>query len=181
MNLLPQRRSPRLKGYDYTQEGAYFVTICTRHRVHLFGEVVDGEMILNEVGAIAAACWEEISAHFPNVEIDAAVVMPNHVHGIVVIVEKEEEKKPNGHDASCPYSDGETFGQPRRGSLSNIIRLYKAAVTRKIGRSFPEVEMPIWQGRFHDHIIRNQRSLDVIREYVVNNPARWVEDTFYGG
>jgi hypothetical protein len=171
MNPLPQRRSPRLKGFVYTREGAYFVTICTRNRVHLFGEIADDHIQLNELGMIATACWEEIPTHFPQVELDAAVVMPNHVHGIIVIA-----------DTPRPLYEGtnvEAFGSPIQGSLSTVVGTYKAGVTGQIGRLFPDVETPIWQGRFHDHIIRSQKSLDKIRAYVLSNPARWTEDTFY--
>jgi REP element-mobilizing transposase RayT len=171
MHPLPQRRSPRLKGYDYRQEGAYFVTICTRIRVHLFGEIADDQMQLNQLGVIAASYWEEIPTHFPHVELDAAVVMPNHVHGIIVIMDRPHPL----HEAISI----EVSGSSKQGSLSTVVGSYKAGVTRQIRRLFPDAETPIWQGRFHDHIIRSQESLDIIRAYVLNNPARWTEDTFY--
>jgi REP element-mobilizing transposase RayT len=186
MNALPQRRSPRLQGYDYTQEGAYFVTICTRNRLPLFGEVIDDQVHLNEWGEFAAECWAQIPQHFAHVELDAAVVMPNHVHGILVFVDRPQSIQEahdggpgenNGHDSVVSLPG--TFGKPVSGSLSSIIRSYKAAVTYGIMKAFPDVETPLWQGRFHDHIIRSQKSLDIIRAYVVNNPARWTEDKFY--
>jgi REP element-mobilizing transposase RayT len=184
MKLLPQRRSPRLNGYNYSQNGAYFVTICTHNRTCIFGEIIDGQMQLNELGAIAVSCWEAIPQHYPQVELDAAVVMPNHVHGIIVIVDKPEE---NGHEESGHEENGhdnvvsllEDFGKPVRGSLSSIIRSYKAAVTYTIMKTYPYADMPIWQGRFYDHIIRNERALNTIREYVVCNPAKWAEDSLY--
>ena len=81
----PQRKSPRLQGYDYSQSGAYFITICTHNRAHLFGKIVDGKMILNGMGHIARSCWMEIPTHYTNIELDLHVVMPNHVHGIILI------------------------------------------------------------------------------------------------
>lgn len=174
----PQRKSPRLKGYDYSQSGAYFVTICTHHQAHLFGCVVDGEMVLNGYGEIATFCWAEIPAHYPNVELDLYVIMPNHMHGIIVIYDDDF-----GRDISRPYNNRDTVGTPymasgaqsKRPPLGCIIGAYKAAVTRKIDNS----DVKIWQNRYHDHIIRNEPSLDKIREYVLCNPARWAEDTFY--
>lgn len=168
MNSLPRRRSPRLRGYDYTQEGAYFVTICTHNRIHLFGEIANNQMQLNQLGMIAATCWDEIPKHFPQVELDAAVIMPNHVHGIIVIVDRPH---PLHDDANNKVSG--------RISLSTVVAAFKAGVTRQIRRQFPDIDTPIWQGRFHDHIIRSPKSLDTIRAYVLNNPAQWNEDTFY--
>lgn len=174
-HLDDERRSPRLKGYDYTQEDAYFVTICTRNRLPLFGKLVHDQVHLNELGELAAACWEQIPQHHAHVELDAAIIMPNHVHGILVFVDRPN----SGHDGDM--SPQESFGKPVPGSLSSVIRSYKAAVTCGIMNAFPDAEIPIWQGRFHDHIIRTPKSLDIIRAYVLNNPARWTEDTFYSG
>ncbi|MBK9124089.1 MAG: hypothetical protein IPM16_13370 [Chloroflexi bacterium] len=95
------RRSIRLQGYDYTQSGAYFVTICTRDRTCLFGEIADGTMTLNPVGEVVQACWDAIPTHFPTVELDAFVVMPNHVHGILVIT---DDWKDGGGDSVGPSS-----------------------------------------------------------------------------
>lgn len=92
----PARRSPRLKGYDYSQEGAYFVTVCTQHRTPLFGEVVKGEMRLNMAGEMVAACWEDIPLKFPDVELDLYCVMPNHFHGIIVIIRPQDADRDVG-------------------------------------------------------------------------------------
>jgi REP element-mobilizing transposase RayT len=176
-----------LQGYDYTQEGAYFVTMCTRNRLPLFGEVIDDQVQLNEIGEFAAACWEQIPQHYAHVELDAAVVMPNHVHGILIFVDRPEpmqietgkQETNSGHDDVVSLH--EAFGKPVRGSLSSVVRSYKAAVTYGIMKAFPDAETRIWQSRFHDHIIRSPESLDIIRGYVLNNPALWTEDTFFTG
>lgn len=159
----PERKSPRLQGYDYAQNGAYFVTICTHNRLHLFGKIENQRMELNAWGHIAAACWNAIPEHFSGgtaamVALDVSVIMPDHVHGIVVL------------------QDGHV-------KLGTVIGTYKAAVTREIRRvathhtdllQITGLSMDkIWQGRYHDHIIRNDESLCHIQNYIVNNPLRW--------
>ena len=165
----PQRKSPRLQGYDYTQNGAYFITICAYKRQHLFGAISDDEMGLNTLGCIAQTCWEELPMHFAKAELDAFVIMPNHVHGILVIIDETKRNK---------YRF-EQFSNPIAQSLSTMIRSYKSAVTKQINQLLMTDNTPVWQGRFHDHIIRSERSLNVLREYVANNPARWSVDRFY--
>ena len=150
----PQRKSPRLQGYDYTQSGAYFVTICTHTMAHWFGDCTGGAMVLSPMGRIAADCWAAIPEHFAVVELDVAVVMPNHIHGLV----------------------GLTGGGV---ALGTIVGTYKAAVTRKIRRECSAPPATIWHTRYHDHIIRSERALERIREYILHNPARWHADTFY--
>ena len=120
------RKSIRLPGYDYSQAGGYYVTIVTHQRNCLFGEVVNGEMVLNDFGKIADECWRAIPDHFPVVELGAYVVMPNHVHGIIVIT--------NGRGTIYRAPTQEQFQKPVAGSIPTIIRTFKAAVTRRIGR-----------------------------------------------
>lgn len=167
----PQRKSPRLQGYDYSQAGAYFVTICTYQRLPLFGEVCNAEMHLNDLGEIAAACWVALPGHFPQVEQDAWVIMPNHMHGIILL--GADEGMPHGRAVARPYS----ASAPR--TLGAIVNAYKGAVTRQARRIPGDESTRIWQGRYHDHIIRSERSLLALREYVLANPARWREDTFF--
>ena len=150
----PQRKSPRLRGYDYTQGGAYFVTICTHKRLHMFGRIADGVMLLHPMGQIAADCWAAIPDHFTGVELDVSIVMPNHVHGIVVLA---------GGGAA----------------LGAIIGTYKAAVTRQIHRQHHTAPAKIWHGRYYDRIICDATALERIRAYIQHNPARWSKDTFY--
>ena len=152
-----KRKSPRLQGYDYSQAGAYFVTICTHHRQHLFGTIADDTMHCNSAGDIATDCWLSIPEHYPDVELDAFVVMPNHVHGIMLLL---------GADANF-----QTI-------LGRVINAYKGAVTSRI-RKQQNAELVVWQTRYHDHIIRNEGSLNRIREYVQHNPALWSQDAFF--
>ncbi len=172
-----QRRTPRLRDYDYAQEGAYFVTICTHNHGYLFGKVVDEKMQLNVWGQIAESCWQAISNHFPHVELDVYVIMPNHMHGIVFIMDR-----PSGASSTAdePYTP-ERYGKPIAGSLSTIVRSYKSVVTRQINALRGNSDRKIWQGRYYDHIIRNETALDKIRGYIIHNPAKWEVDKLYAG
>ncbi len=135
-------------------------------------------MILNRRGQIAATCWEEIPSHFPQVTLDVFVVMPNHIHGLVVI---DEDNVRTRHAVSVQSdSPNRQFGPPIAGSLSTIVGAYKSAVSKNIRRIIPDFPFPLWHGRFHDHIIRNEKALSKIQEYVLNNDALWEQDTFYG-
>ncbi|MFQ5613647.1 MAG: transposase [Anaerolineae bacterium] len=168
----------RLPGWDYTSAGWYFVTICTRDRQMFFGHIENGEMHLSPIGEIAAQFWCEIPQHTAgSVTLDAWVVMPNHVHGIIVI-----HDTPMVETLQCNVSTTTTATtnnpmsaiSPRAGSLGAIIRSYKSAVTRWCRQNgHPEFG---WQSRFYDHIIRNEKALNNIRRYITENPLRWQED-----
>lgn len=165
----PNRRSIRLKGYDYSQAGAYFVTICTQDRVYLFGEVVDGEMRLNEWGEIVRQCWFDIPAHFPKAALDEFVVMPNHIHGIIVLVDS-----PVGATHASPLPT-QPRG-PQRQSIASIVGSYKSAVAKRINQQRGTPGAPVWQRNYYEHIIRNDESLNRIRQYIAENPLRWEVD-----
>ena len=177
--------SARLTGWDYRSEGWYFVTVCTVNRECLFGEIIDDQVRLSMFGETARQCWEEIPHHFQNVHLDEFVIMPNHLHGILSIHNGNTElveTRPveTRHVASLPHpsmsnkSISNKFGPLRSGSLQAIIHAYKSAVTRwcrKHGQRYV-----VWQPRFYDHIIRSEESLNKIREYILDNPAKWVTD-----
>lgn len=165
------RRSIRLKGYDYSQEGAYYVTIVTWRREFLFGNIVNGEIMLSKRGQIADVCWREIPNHFPHVELGAYVIMPNHMHGIIVI---NDDRRGAIYRAPTDDANIEKFGKPVKGSLPTIIRTYKAAVTRLIGREINETG--IWQRNYYEHIIRNEKDLQNKTDYIEANPRLWDED-----
>jgi putative transposase len=145
------RRSIRLQGYDYSQSGAYFVTICTFQRQHLFGAVNNGEMQLNVTGQIVSAIWQKIPQHFPNVEIDEFILMPDHLHGIIVISEQAEQSI----------------------SLATIIQNFKSISTRKINKITQNSGVSIWQRNYHERIVRNDQELHCLREYILTNPENW--------
>jgi REP element-mobilizing transposase RayT len=173
------RVSVRLKGFDYTKPGAYFITVSTFQRKCLFGEIQNGLMQSNEYGEIVYSIWEQIPEHFMIVKLDAFVVMPNHVHGIIVI---------NGESRNHMLEKPEAFGKPVKGSIPTIVRSFKAAVTKKINwlrarhavplhSVFGDIKpQPIWQENYYEHIIRTDEELFQIAEYINNNPNQWEND-----
>jgi putative transposase len=165
------RRSIRLPGYDYTRGGAYFVTACTHARACLFGQIAGDTINLSAYGEIAPECWLDIPAHCSQADLDAFTVMPNHIHGILVLA----DNLATSSDASAQ----ERFGKPVAGSLPTIMRLYKAAVSRRINELRGGPGVPIWQRNYYEHIIRDQESLSRIRNYIASNPAKWGEDQLH--
>lgn len=188
------RRSIRLQGYDYTQSGAYFITAVTQDRACLFGQVIDGEMRLNDAGVIARQCWLDIPNHFSNAQLDEFAIMPNHVHGVIVLLESLDMTYNVGARHAVPLpndamplpndavplprdlSKGEKFGNPISGSIPTIVRSYKSAVTKRINERHGTPGAPVWQRGYYEHIIRNHESLNRIREYILNNPLQWALD-----
>lgn len=169
------RRSIRLKGYDYAQSGAYFVTIVTQGRACLFGRVVNGQMQLNDAGSMAEACWLAIPEHFPFVELDAFAIMPNHIHGIIVItaVGANNHSPPPPHSPLPPQSP-QTFRSPSQ-TVGSIIRGFKIGVTKWF-RANTDVYV-VWQRNYYEHIIRDEPALQRIRHYIAANPAHWTDDS----
>lgn len=173
------RRSIRLQGYDYTQPGAYFVTVITRQRTCLFGEVVNGEMKLSDLGQIADECWRAIPDHFPFVELGVHVVMPNHVHGIIMIDWDGAQSNLGTIDdgkgaAMLRPNDNPHKINDKPGSLGAIVRSYKSAVSYQINKQFNLSQ--IWQRNYHEHIIRDADEANRIHLYIEANPAHWDED-----
>jgi len=174
------RRSIRLKEYDYSQAGAYFVTLCVYDRECLFGTIVDGDMQMKEFGYIVAAEWIRTAELRSGIELAEYVVMPNHFHGIVVITNESDNRRGTACRALGAESGMvEQFGKPVAGSLSTITRSFKAAVTRRINAYRDTPGMQVWQRNYHEHIIRNDADYTRIAEYVAYNPQRWVEDTLH--
>ncbi|MEH1796239.1 transposase [Nostoc sp.] len=173
------RRSIRLKEHDYTQPGAYFITLCTQGRQCLFGNVVKGKMQLNYLGHIAFNCWEAIPDHFPHIELDTFVVMPNHLHGVLVIIDTSvgaRQCRAPTTERQCRAPTTEQFGKPVCGSISTVIRTYKSAVSKSINIIWHTKGQSIWQRNFYEHISRDQKPLDRIRQYILDNPQRWADD-----
>ena len=167
------RRSIRLPGYDYTQIGAYFMTICTQNKRCLFGEVVDGKMQLNNLGQIVDACWRAIPDHFPNILCDAWVIMPNHMHGILVI---DIDNVGARHAVPLREPQPEQFGNPTTGSVPTLVRSFKSTVTKRINEMRGTPGATLWQRNYYEHVIRNGTEWDFIRKYIETNPALWAED-----
>ncbi|KIA87798.1 transposase [Flavobacterium sp. AED] len=182
--------SARLKNWDYGNNGAYFITICTSNREHFFGEIVlvndENEMQLNEIGKLAERFWAEIPNHFPFVELGNYVIMPNHIHGILIINKKNivddivETLQCNVStvNATEAINKKELMAEisPKSGTISTIIRSYKSVVTKNAHFIHADFE---WQERFHDHIIRNSESFERMQNYIETNPEQWKEDKFY--
>ncbi|MBW4438270.1 MAG: transposase [Pleurocapsa minor GSE-CHR-MK-17-07R] len=171
------RRSGRLAGWDYAGDGAYFVTICTHAREVLFGEIVDGVANMNAFGDVAKACWMSLPSHFPHVEIDAFVVMPNHVHGILMFHRAAESgSRDVGARHALPLRQAPAgFGKPQAGSLGTVIGAFKSATARHINMLRDVEGGPVWQRSYYDHIIRDERDLNHCRQYIITNPARHEE------
>ena len=177
------RRSIRLRGYDYSLAGAYFMTICTQSRTCLFGEIVNGEMVLNDAGRIAQKCWLDIPTHFPHAELDEFVVMPNHIHGIVVITGNVGAKnfsplhKYSPQRACAPQRACVPQGHRPSGTsktIGSIVRGFKIGVTKWMRANTPVHD--VWQRNYYEHIVRNNNELNRIHEYIAGNPARWESD-----
>ncbi|MCR4439469.1 MAG: transposase [bacterium] len=172
------RRSIRLKGYDYTQPGAYFIPICAHERASLFGAVVGGEMVLNEYGRIVQTCWDAIPNHFPHAELDAFVVMQNHVHGMLWIVETDGARNRVRATHAWPLPRNARPSGPASGALGAIVGSFKSAVTRRINALRGTPGPPVWQRNYHQHILRNEGALNTIRRYIAENPLRWHLDRY---
>jgi putative transposase len=168
------RRSIRLPGYDYTQAGAYFVTLVAWRRDCLFGEVVDGEMVVNDFGKIADECWRAIPEHFPRVELGAHIIMPNHAHGIILIKDDDPRTGVGATQCVAPTQTNQRPKGAKRGSLGAIIGSYKSAVSYRLNKQFNAPG--IWQRNYYEHIIRNDREMDAIWQYIESNPATWADD-----
>ncbi len=193
------RRSIRLKGYDYSRQGLYFITICCDKRRYLFGEIANGQMVLNEAGKFANECWKEIPDHFPNAVLHEYIIMPNHVHGIIELVTDETDGRgdnpvdtvgPDGPGGWTGPAGAENFLPQRKNepkkhqfqkmiprSIGSIVKGFKIGVTKWF-RENTDIET-VWQRNYHEHIIRNEISYHNISRYIINNPANWKEDKFF--
>ncbi|MDR2065735.1 MAG: transposase [Prevotellaceae bacterium] len=199
------RHSIRLKGYDYSQEGLYFITVCCKNKVCRFGKIENGEMILNDTGKIAQQCWLEIPQHFPHAELHEYVVMPNHIHGIVELV-GAKNFSPLSPSPSPSFSPASTLCANdnmdakinNMGAKNNTMDAKNNNMgaknfsplhgpSRTIGsiiRGFKigvtkQLDGSIWQRNYYEHIIRNERSYQNISNYIIHNPEKWQNDKFY--
>ena len=192
-----RNETTRLQNWDYRWDGSYFITICTKNREHYFGEISNGKMNLSNIGVLADIFWHEIKNHSKNVKLDAFVVMPNHIHAILIlnggyidddktVVVGDSVVVGTGHALSLPQPQlqpqKKSIGQNRyqnigKNSVSSIIGSYKSAVTkhsRRLGYTFE------WQRLYYDHLIQNEHSFNNISNYINNNVKKWDEDRFYG-
>lgn len=167
------RRSIRLKGYDYTKEGMYFITICCHQHKCWFGEIKNESMILNENGFIAHNQWADLSNRFSNIELDEFVVMPNHMHGIIII-------KSSGSGASPDPTNPHITTNP---TIGDMVGAYESLVAigwlKNFTLKYDNLVMgKLWQRNYYEHIIRNEQSSNRISDYISNNPKNWQHDKF---
>jgi putative transposase len=174
MQIKYNRKSIRLHKYDYTSPGMYFVTICTHNKKCFFGDIIDGEIKLNKLGEFVQHEWIKTEKLRPNITLDKYVVMPNHFHGILHIGSAR-----TGTARRAPTI--EQYGKPVPESLPTIIRSFKSAATKQINQLHNTPGKPIWQRNYYEHIIRNENSLNKIREYIINNPIKWQFDHYNPG
>jgi len=191
------RRSIRLQGYDYSQNGAYFITLCTHNRECLFGQIQNGQMILNEYGKIVEQCWNNLSNHYDNIELDAYVIMPNHFHGIILITDNvdnvdnvrairelpiHELPRQRKHELpihELPRQQQKQRQQQRRKMLlPKIVGRFKTNSAKQINQMRNTPGISVWQRNYYEHIIRDEKSLENIRNYIINNPAKWQDDDY---
>ncbi|HEY5614607.1 MAG TPA: transposase [Bacteroidota bacterium] len=175
MEYNPQRhnrRSIRVRGFDYSSEGGYFVTICAYQKKCIFGKIGGEEMKLSMIGKIVKKYWLEIPRHFPNVELDEFIVMPNHIHGVILLWGDEGDRVGARHAVPLP----ERYGKPVSGSLPTIVRSFKSAVTKGVNEIRRTPGGTLWQRGFYEHIIRDEDDLNRIRQYVSENVLKWLFD-----
>src|SRR5690606_8271937 len=182
--------SARAPWWDYGWNAPYFITICTQNRSYYFGDIINGSMRLSHAGVLADVLWYQIPHHAHNVELGAFVVMPNHIHGILILNDGGDID--NRRDKACLVSTGSDgdpveppiasspsknrFRNPGKNTVSSIIGGYKSAVSRYAYRlGFPIA----WQPRFHDHIIRDDAEYQRINDYIESNPQNWNKDKFF--
>ena len=192
------RRSIRLKGYDYSQAGAYFITICCEHRICRFGKIENNEMILNELGNIAYNEWAKLAERFANFELDVFQIMPNHMHGIIVLKNMVGAGFTPAQNDGMVLGQSQVLGQPQGiapqgiaptgiapttvSTVGDIVGAYKSLVFNgclEIYKSKNERMGKLWQRDYYEHIIRNDQSYQTISAYIINNPSKWGDDKFY--
>ncbi|MCQ2608929.1 MAG: transposase [Bacteroidales bacterium] len=166
------RKSIRLKGYDYSSEGLYFITICTQNRIHQFGKIVNGKMIMNTNGEIVNRVWNELSHRFPTVKLHSFIIMPNHIHGIVQIVGAGLCSARNVGENNGIYG----AGQSPAPTVDDIVCAFKSLTTKLYNSLNDTPGYKLWQRNYYEHIIRTQKSYENISNYIQSNPSRWDSD-----
>jgi REP element-mobilizing transposase RayT len=189
-NPLPNRQSIRLKNYDYSQPGYYFITICTQDRIHRFGKIIDEKMRLNAAGEIVADEWEKTPIMRKNIQLDEWIIMPNHFHAIITVgarcTRPPNNTRPlteNGRTVNGRTVNGRMQSAPTDSQvvLGDIVRGFKSSVTKRV-RQLPNMnDTRLWQRNYWEHIIRNENELNHIRNYIRHNPQKWEMDQLYGG
>ena len=163
------RKSIRLKDYDYSRIGAYFITICTYEKEYIFGNVENERMSLNQFGKMVLEYWNSLPGRYTNIELDAFVIMPNHVHGIIKIIEIVGAI----HELPLQTANINPKTERRRMLIPKVVGYFKMNSAKQINTLRNTTGMPVWQRNYYEHIIRNENKLNKIREYIQNNPLKW--------
>jgi putative transposase len=161
-----RRKFIRLKNYDYSQDGAYFITICAHNRECIFGKINGGIMIKNKLGVIVYNEWKKSAEIRKEIILDEFIVMPNHLHGVVFI----------SRDGRPPAAPTLVHIGIQKKSIGSLVGGFKSTVTKQINQIDGTYSRPIWQRNYYEHIIRNETMLSKIREYIINNPLNWDKD-----
>lgn len=182
-----QRRSIRLREFDYSSIGGYFVTTCVQNRECLFGNIMEGVMVLNDAGRVVESAWKSLSERFPSIELDAFVVMPNHVHFIVtIVVPGEDEDDGAAQTARATQGCAPTFnlhtmenraGQGCAPTLDRIVGAFKSISAAQVNRLLSRTGQPLWQRNYYERVVRNETELNGFRDYIIHNPLKWEDDT----
>jgi REP-associated tyrosine transposase len=176
-NAVRRRRSLRLRGYDYSQPGMYFVTVCTFGRALLFGNVVEGKVWLNDAGRATGEVWAELPRYYSGLEIDAFVVMPNHIHGIIVLHGTANRPPPARGSPASPRPLKGAGTAPLRATLGRAVARFKYESAKRLNAMRGTPGAHVWQRNYYEHIIRHGESLRLVRRYVLENPTRWQMDS----
>ncbi len=199
-NSKKHRRSIRLPGYDYSQAGAYFITLCTQNSVCVFGDIVDAKIVLNDAGRMVLSVWNDIPVHYPGIGIDAFQIMPNHIHGIITIDTTHVGADPCVcPDPSVHHPNGHTHhdlqqqevGQPRGVAptgltLGDVVQRFKTLTINCYidgvhHHHWIRFDTRLWQRNYYEHIMRDENEFHRIRQYIQNNPAKWGLDPNHPG
>ncbi len=178
--MLHNRHSIRLPGYDYSQEGCYFITIVTHDREPIFGSIVDDEMELSDLGRIVELTWRDLENHNPDIALDEFVIMPNHIHGIIQI---NEQTSCRGGSVTRPmienwagFEPAPTEGMRKRTPLSEIVRQFKTFSAKRINETRSTQGAPVWQRNYYEHIIGSDQEYEKVAAYIAENPLNWLTD-----
>jgi REP element-mobilizing transposase RayT len=183
---MQNRRSIRLRDYDYSQAGMYFVTICVQDRLCLFGEITEEQMVLSDAGQMVQTVWDEITYYYSGVETDAFTIMPNHIHGIIVLAGATPRGCPSSvmsNDQFARTAHGRPMGAAPMSALSlpDMVHRFKTMTSKRYLDGVKKHDWPmfpgkLWQRNYYERVIRNDEELMSIREYILTNPARWAMD-----
>ena len=180
---MPGRRSIRIPGYDYSQAGWYFVTICIHNKEWLFGSIVENKMVLSQIGKVIDFYWKKLLHHFKNIELDKYQIMPNHFHGIIHIVGAKHPMENNSVSRLNIKSNASPIQRPHGtipGSLGAIMQNFQSITCRKINKINKTPGNHLWQRNYWEHVIRDEDGLNRIRHYIINNPLKWPDDKYFG-